>query len=61
MNIPINEKKQGQCPHCGQWVNMIHNEKTLLHEITCCHKTYAIFIDKERLDEFVKEVERMRK
>jgi Zn-finger nucleic acid-binding protein len=55
MDIPMNEKKEAQCPHCGKWVNMVHNEKTLLYEISCCSHTYAIFIDKEKLEKFVNE------
>jgi hypothetical protein len=50
MQFLINEKKQAQCPHCAQWVDMEYNEQTTQHEIECCRKKYAIFISQEDLE-----------
>jgi len=55
MQFIINEKKQAQCIHCGQWTNMMYNDKTLMHEIECCGHKYSLFIDKEKLDKVGKE------
>ena len=51
MKILINEKKQAQCPECGQWVDMVWNDKVSQHEITHCNgRKWAIFISKEDLE-----------
>lgn len=44
MNFNVNEKKQAQCPACGQWANMKYNEQCKQYEIEHCRKKYAIFL-----------------
>lgn len=43
MDILINEKNQAQCPKCGQWVNMIYNDKNKKFEISHCRETWILY------------------
>ena len=49
MKFLINEKNQVQCPQCGQWVDMVHNENTKHHDIYHCRRQWSVFITKEDL------------
>lgn len=62
MKSNINEKGEVQCPECGQWVKLVHNDKTLMHEIEHCRKKWSFFIDKQKIEEYMNgEVESKKK
>lgn len=50
MKFLINEKKQTQCPECGKWVDMVHNETIDQYEIEHCRRKWCLFITKEKLE-----------
>lgn len=54
MKFLVNEKKQAQCPECGKFNLLKHNDQTLMHEFSCCRRKFSVFIDKEKLEEIGK-------
>jgi len=50
MKINVNEKKQAQCPGCGEWNDLQLDKDGLCHEFTCCRRNFAVHIDVENLE-----------
>jgi hypothetical protein len=45
MKIELNKHKQGKCPACGEWVDLIENEYNTWHEIRHCKRGWVLFIE----------------
>ena len=53
--ILVNEKKQAQCPSCGEWNDLdLEHKHGLLHEFSCCRRNFIVAIDEEGLDKLSK-------
>ncbi len=61
LEILVNEKKQAQCPSCGDWVKLELDSDGLLHEFTHCHRNIRVAIDEENLEKLSKGRKKIKK
>lgn len=54
MKLLVNSLKQGQCPSCGQWCDLLLDEKSPYHIFSCCDRYFRVALNEKDLEKISK-------